>query len=204
METREYRLTSSDESTWQPPVEPGLQLGNLVSAVRAMTRRPEDCTKPGDWTEIAEGVAGQLRLHLPGPDILTGEQRYGDPLHYQCHLLHAEPDGSFSILALVWRPGQATPIHDHVSWCVTGVIQGCEHEERFELGEDGWLVQTDSADSYQGDVTGLAPPGDIHLVRNTGIDTAISVHIYGTDVSRLGSSIRRVYNRPVSSANWLG
>jgi predicted metal-dependent enzyme (double-stranded beta helix superfamily) len=44
--------------------------------------------------------------------------RNGDPATYRCHLLHAEPDGSFSVVALVWRPGQATPIHDHVTWCV--------------------------------------------------------------------------------------
>jgi predicted metal-dependent enzyme (double-stranded beta helix superfamily) len=54
--------------------------------------------------------------------------------------------------------------------------------------------------SATGDVTGLAPPGDIHRVRNTGNQTAISLHIYGTDVSRLGSSIRRVYHQPVVAA----
>jgi predicted metal-dependent enzyme (double-stranded beta helix superfamily) len=167
------------------------RLGDLVTAVRAVTRQP------GDWAQTAEQVADELRLHLPGPEILTGEQRYGDPLHYRCHLLHAEPDGSFSVLALVWRPGQATPVHDHVSWCVTGVIQGAEHEELFELRPDGWLVQAGSSDSTTGEVVGLAPPGDIHRVRNTGGETAISLHIYGTDVSRLGSSIRRVYDQPI-------
>jgi predicted metal-dependent enzyme (double-stranded beta helix superfamily) len=167
------------------------RLGDLVSAVRAVTRQP------GDWAQTAAQVADELRLHLPGPEILTGEQRYGDPLGYKCHLLHSEPDGSFSVVALVWRPGQATPVHDHVSWCVIGVIQGAEHEERFELGQDGWLVQAGSSDSVAGQVEGLAPPGDIHRVRNTGTDVAISLHVYGTDVSRLGSSIRRVYNQPI-------
>ena len=48
-----------------------------------------------------------------------------------------------------------------------------------------------------GDVTGLAPPGDIHRVRNDGAQTAISLHIYGTDISCMGSSVRRVYDLPV-------
>lgn len=165
-------------------------LGELVSCLRAATRLPRD------WAQTADLVADQLRLHLPGPEILTAEQRYGDPLGYQCHLLHAEPDGSFSVLALVWRPGQATPVHDHVTWCVIGVIQGSEHEERFAL-QDGWLVQTGTADSGVGEVTGLVPPGDIHRVRNTGGEVAISVHIYGTDISRLGSSVRRIYDQPI-------
>jgi 3-mercaptopropionate dioxygenase len=173
------------------PVDAGRGLGNLVSAVRAVTRRG------ASWAEAAGLVADQLRLHLPGPQILTAEQRYGDPATYRCHLLHAEPDGTFSVTALVWRPGQATPIHDHVTWCVFGVIQGAEHEERYTLRGDGWLEQTGTAVNVTGDVAGLAPPGDIHRVRNAGTQTAISVHVYGTDISRLDSSVRRIYDLPV-------
>ena len=40
----------------------------------------------------------------------------------------------------------------------------------------------------------FAPPGDIHRIRNTGTRTAISLHIYGTDITRIGSSARRYYN----------
>ena len=167
------------------------RLGDLIGGVRGVTR-------PGaDWAETVGLVAEQLRLHLPTPQILTAEQRYGDPLGYRSHLLHAEPDGSFSVVALVWRPGQATPIHDHVAWCVFGVIQGLEREQRFLLHDDGWLEEAGTSVNAVGDVDGLAPPGDIHLVRNDGDQTAISLHVYGTDVSRLGSSVRRVYDLPV-------
>jgi predicted metal-dependent enzyme (double-stranded beta helix superfamily) len=48
-----------------------------------------------------------------------------------------------------------------------------------------------------GAVSGFAPPGDIHLVRNAGSGVAVSMHIYGTDISRVGSSVRRVYDLPV-------
>jgi len=46
-------------------------------------------------------------------------------------------------------------------------------------------------------VAGFAPPGDIHRVRNSGAGIAVSMHIYGADLSRLGSSIRRVYDLPL-------
>jgi 3-mercaptopropionate dioxygenase len=172
-------------------VAAGRCLGDLISAVRAVTRRR------ASWAGTAELAAGQLRLHLPGPEILTAEQRYGDPVGYCCHLLHAEPDGAFSVVALVWRPGQDTPIHDHVTWCVSGVIQGAEYEERYGLRDDGWLEQAGTSVNATGEVTSLAPPGDIHRVRNAGLQTAISLHIYGTDISRLGSSVRRIYDLPV-------
>ena len=84
------------------------------------------------WTETAQLVAEELRRHLPDPDVLTAEQRLGSPDGYRGHTLYVEPDGSFSIVALVWRPGQVTRIHDHVTWCVFGVIQGVEQEELFD------------------------------------------------------------------------
>jgi 3-mercaptopropionate dioxygenase len=166
-------------------------LGELVSGVRAATRRG------ATWAVTAGLVADQLRLHLPGPEVLTAGQRYGDPAGYRCHLLHVEPDGSFSVTALVWRPGQATPVHDHVTWCVSGVIAGAEREERYVLRDDGWLEQAGESVNLPGDVAALAPPGDIHRVLGAGSDNAISVHVYGTDISRLGSSVRRTYDLPV-------
>ena len=54
--------------------------------------------------------------------------------------MHAEPDGCFSVVALVWRPGQY-PIHDHVTWCVIGVLQGAEYEELFALREGGTMLE---------------------------------------------------------------
>jgi predicted metal-dependent enzyme (double-stranded beta helix superfamily) len=165
-------------------IRPVSHLTRLVAGVRAAVD-----TRAG-WSETAQLVAGQLRRHLPTPDVLTPEQRLGSPDGYRSHTLHVEPDGSFSIVALVWRPGQLTRIHDHMTWCVFGVIQGVEHEELF----DADLDVIGRSDNHVGDVDGFAPPGDIHRVHNTGDTTAISIHIYGTDVTRIGSSVRRYYD----------
>jgi 3-mercaptopropionate dioxygenase len=159
------------------------QLRALVEAVAGVV------SSHADWHETAELVAAQLRTHLPTAAVLTPEQRLGDANRYRSHILHVEPDGSFSIVGLVWQPGQITPIHDHVTWCVFGVVQGIEHEELF----DGDLNPIGESDNHTGDVSGFAPPGDIHRVHNTGDETAISIHVYGTDVSRIGSSVRRYY-----------
>jgi 3-mercaptopropionate dioxygenase len=171
------------------------QLDTLVTAVRAaVTRRL-------GWRETAELVASELERYLPSPSILTAEQRAGNRETFRSHVLHSEPDGSFSIVALVWRPGQRTRIHDHVTWGAFAVIQGVEYEELFTLDEEGaCLVEAGNTVNATGEVSGFAPPGDIHRVRNPGNRTAISIHIYGTDVSRLGSSVRRDYDLPVVPA----
>src|ERR671911_1855089 len=164
------------------PASPGLD--ELAAAVRKAVG------KRAGWQETAQLVASELERHLPAPSILTAEQRTGDPETYRSHVLYSEADGSFSIVALVWRPGQVTRIHDHVTWCVFGVIQGMEYEELF----DAELHLVGRSDNHVGEVSGFAPPGDIHRVHNTGGTTAISVHIYGTDVTRTGSSVRRYYD----------
>ena len=165
-------------------IRPASRLGPLVAGIRTAVE------SQADWAETAQLVTEQLRLHLPAPDVLTAEQRLGSPDDYCAHTLYVEPNGSFSIVALVWRPGQITRIHDHLTWCVFGVVQGVEHEELF----DEQLNLRGESSNHAGDVSGFAPPGDIHRVHNTSDETAISIHVYGTDVSRVGSSARRYYD----------
>jgi predicted metal-dependent enzyme (double-stranded beta helix superfamily) len=99
---------------------------------------------------------------------------------------------------VVWRPGQDTPIHDHVAWCVVGVLEGAEDEELFALRDGGTaLEQVGGRRNMSGEVSGFAPPGDIHRVTNRGSVVAISLHVYGADIARLGSSVRRTYDLPV-------
>jgi predicted metal-dependent enzyme (double-stranded beta helix superfamily) len=160
------------------------ELASLVAGIRTVME-----SRAG-WAETAQLVADQLRRHLPTPDVLTATQRLGSADDYCAHNLYVEPDGSFSIVALVWRPGQITRIHDHITWCVYGIIQGVEHEELF----DADLNLVGRNENHVGDVSGFAPPGDIHRVRNTSETTAISIHIYGTDITRVGSSARRYYD----------
>ena len=165
-------------------LHPVSELTELIDGVRAAV------AVHADWSQTAKLVADQLRQHLPSPEILTPEQRLGSEERYISHTLYADEAGTFSIIALVWRPGQMTRIHDHVTWCVFGVIQGTEHEDLY----DADLNLLGSNDNHVGEVSGFAPPGDIHRVHNTGDDTAISIHIYGTDVTRIGSSARRFYD----------
>ena len=166
---------------------------SLVRAVRAEVRRGLD------WQQTAELVAGVLRAALPDPAaLLPAASRRGNPACYQSHLLYAEPDGSFSVSAMVWLPGQQTAIHDHVAWCVTGVLQGREYEEVLALADGGRALEIVARNlNPAGAVSGFAPPGDIHRVRNTGDEVAISMHVYGADISRLGNSIRREYALPL-------
>jgi len=165
-------------------------LRHLVHDLDAAVRS----SAPGAQTVAA--VEAALQPHLGRDDLLAPDQRVGDPDHYRQHLLHVADDGSFSVVALVWLPGQATPVHDHLSWCVVGVHEGAEYETRYRLVGDR-LVTAGTAVAHVGDVAGLLPPGDIHKVENAGNGLAVSLHVYGADLCTTGSSIRRRYDLPV-------
>jgi len=171
-------------------------LGDLIRRVDRVLARE------ADEQRIAQRVGEALRPFLGRPGLLEPAQREPDPERYRQHILHVAADGSYSIVALVWLPGQATSIHDHVTWCVVGVHEGCEKEiqyDRILAGEES-LLEVSSCVNPVGTVGSLTPPGDIHLVVNPGPAMAISLHIYGADVRKLGTSIRRRYDLPIYEA----
>lgn len=163
----------------------------LVDGIRSIVREDDDATR------IAPAVARLLEPYLGREDFLAAHELEPDPNEYRQHILHVEPDGSFSVVALVWLPGQATPVHDHVSWCVVGVHLGEEHETVYELrggAADPHLVVSGTSRNATRSVATLLPPGDIHRVANGCDRVAVSLHVYGADISVLGSSIRRRYD----------
>ncbi len=165
----------------------------LYDAIRGATRVPIG------WDDMAQAVVASVRDHLPPKDqVLESVPLEARTGHERSQVLHVEPDGTFSVVALISRPGQATSIHDHTTWCVVAVVAGAEHEERFQLNDTGHLLElTGEHTDRAGTVSGFAPPGDIHRVTNRGETVGISLHIYGTDLNRISSSVRRTYEQPV-------
>jgi 3-mercaptopropionate dioxygenase len=141
-----------------------------------------------------DAIAERLRELLAQDGWLAPEHRLPGADTYRQHLLHVSDCRGLSVVALVWRPGQRTPIHDHVSWCVVGVYQGIEHETHYRLTGDT-LVATETIEAHPGDVEALIPPAEnIHAVAAGGTGLTISIHVYGADIERLGSSVYRRYD----------
>jgi predicted metal-dependent enzyme (double-stranded beta helix superfamily) len=122
------------------------------------------------------------------------EERYrvGVPDRYTRHLLHKDPQGRFIVLALVWQPGQVTPIHDHSCWGVMGLVTNTLEEHCYERLDDGSrpgfceLEQTRGMDVSKGGVSYLLPPyEEIHWIGNTSGRPTISLHVYGRDLDEI-------------------
>jgi predicted metal-dependent enzyme (double-stranded beta helix superfamily) len=163
-------------------------------ALRRFTNRLATIADHADDPGDIAAAAGRLLAELREFDrLLDPAERAPDPVQYRQHILHVDPSGRFSVVALVWLPGQVTAIHDHVAWCASCVIEGAEYEQRFELTASA-LRATECRVNERGAVSVLPPGHDIHQVRCTGGAGAISLHVYGADIARLGSSIHVTYD----------
>ena len=74
-----------------------------------------------------------LMLQLIGEagTFLEPQHFMSHPDHYARNLVYAAPDDSLSLYTLVWMPGQWTPVHDHGSWGVVGVVEGVLEERSY-------------------------------------------------------------------------
>lgn len=138
-------------------------------------------------------VAEKLSRLLRNPGLLSREQRESSANSYRRHTLHVDPEGRFSVLAMVWEAGQSTPAHDHTCWSVAGVYKG-ELRETSYRRLDERLLPTGVTHYHQGDVTYLDPARTgLHRLDNPTKDLTISVHVYGADIRGGANTIGNCY-----------
>jgi 3-mercaptopropionate dioxygenase len=132
-------------------------------------------------------------------DLIAHAQAFLQPRHYRSdpagytrNLIYEAPDNSLSLYALVWLPGQWTPVHDHGSWGVVGVVEGVLEERSYVrltpdrgADEDIDLARGGTILLGRGAVTSFVPnPDHIHI---TGVPDdrprAVSLHLYGRMMS---------------------
>ena len=158
-------------------------LESFIARATALTR---DCPEPADCVLALAPL--MLELIESANQFLEPKHHRSDPEHYARNLVFEAPDASLSLYALVWSPGQWTPIHDHGSWGVVGVLEGVLEERSYvrlspDRGADKGieLVRGGVILLGRGAVTSFVPnPDHIHV---TGVPAerprAVSLHLYG-------------------------
>ena len=111
--------------------------------------------------------------------------------HYARRLIHRDDARGYSIVAMTWGPNQGTPVHDHGGlWCVEGVFKGSIEVQQYEMtGHTEDRFRFERRGSFHagiGSAGCLIPPHEYHSIRNAGTKPAVSVHIYGGEMSRCG------------------
>lgn len=165
-------------------------LGRLHAFVVAFTRLIEHAPDEAALLESGRSLLAALVGH---DDWLPDAQAAPDALSYRQYLLHCDGLRRFSVVAFVWGPGQATPIHDHTVWGMIGMLRGAEISQGYTLDGASLRPTRGVRRLEPGEIETVSPTiGDIHRVANAYSDrTSISIHVYGDDI---GTVRRAIYD----------
>ena len=143
---------------------------------------------------MGDRIAHALRVAAAMPDLLTPELRAPHAGCYARHTIAADPAGRFTLLSIVWGPGQFSPPHAHDAWCAYAVAENTLTETLYEFdAQSGKAVAAGTTEREPGYAC-FAPAGleQIHRLGNaTGVG-AISLHAYGVEGSRVGTHVNRL------------
>jgi predicted metal-dependent enzyme (double-stranded beta helix superfamily) len=148
---------------------------------------------------LPERVAARLEALLREDDLLAPEHREADPARYRKHVLHGDPAGRFTVLAIVWEPGQHTDVHGHTAWGAVGIYEGTPDVTCYDCEEVGdgrhRAVPVKSLRCGPGDVA-VVRPGlrDVHRIANGTDASAVTIHTYGCDLVRDPDAINLALN----------
>jgi predicted metal-dependent enzyme (double-stranded beta helix superfamily) len=160
-------------------------LAEIAQAIRAGGRR------------IDRTISNILADTVSEPDLLDGLTIASSTQRYSRHLLEA--GHGYCVLALVWLPGQMSPVHSHRAFCALGVHRGTLTETHFHPAEptEGAAPRLRLTDcrQLQPGATSHGPAHDpqAHRMANLGVEPAISIHVYGAAFDRLGAELNEVW-----------
>jgi len=170
-QNRNYRLKSCPETA-------------LASLIYNLERVVGDQDPKGIAASVSDADMNAIRT-----DGSFIPERFLQPVSpgYARRLIYMGADRRFSILAMVWAPGQRTPLHDHGGqWCVECVYRGEIHGTNFEVERerDGifYFKERSVVREVEGQSSALVPPFDHHMLENRSDSTAVTLHVYANEL----------------------
>ncbi len=180
-------ILTMPRSSFKAPVNKRTMTNStLASFISRATEQTRDHGDPADCVLALAPL--MLELIESATAFLQPQHFRTDPDAYSRNLVYDAPDAGLSLYTLVWLPGQWTPIHDHGSWGVVGVLEGVLEERNYvrespDRGADEGiqLLRGGITLLARGAVTTFVPnPDQIHV---TGVpferSRAVSLHLYG-------------------------
>lgn len=175
-----------------PPIDRSTHaVERLCRALDAAFAQSADAADPSQRAAFASAVRTALAEAAADPALLAPAQREGSADCYRRHLLAADPHGRYAIAALVWMPGQASPVHAHRTWCGYAVLDGTLSETVYKWNEpEQCASEARSHPRASGAVSFVrAGRGGIHQLGNASDAPAVSLHIYGVEGSQLSTHV---------------
>ena len=139
-------------------------VSNLVGWLDSIDRRP-------GLDELAE----KLSIMKPNINAVSECVDFSED-GYQRHVV--KKNDFYELAAISWKPGQDTPIHDHIgSDCAFLVVSGTSTETIYQTNSEGHAFPISSRKYSTGEICSADEP-DIHRVSNEGDVGLIEIHVY--------------------------
>ena len=148
-----------------------------------------ECSSLHDLTEWLDGLDRRpglkeldyrlksLRINIEALEDCIG---YADD-GYQRNVI--KKTDNYELVAICWKPGQDTPIHDHFgSDCAFLIVSGVTTETIYETNETGLAYPISDRRYMPGEVCAAAEP-DIHRISNEESENLINLHVYTPPLS---------------------
>ena len=148
----------------------------------------EEVKVPADIVRALAPVMGDLTKKAA--DFLEPSHRHSEVGEYTRNLIFSSNNNTLSLYTIVWRPGQWTPIHDHGTWGVVGVVEGLLEEQAFVRTDENGGANGNTGITLTPGGLVLLPPGAVATfvpnpdhIHQTGVandrPATLSLHLYG-------------------------
>jgi predicted metal-dependent enzyme (double-stranded beta helix superfamily) len=171
----------------------GGPLARLCGALDAAFREAADAgaTEPSHRAEFARRVRAALSAAAGHAALLTPAQREGSADGYRRHLLAADPLGRYTLVAIVWQPGQASPVHAHHTWCGYAVLDGALTEAIYDWNDTAGCAAEARSHARKAGAVSYTRAGTtgIHRLANASAASAVSLHLYGVAGTQVATHV---------------
>lgn len=139
-----------------------------------------------DEQVITSKVAEEMKALMKHEGIIPEAYRKPNPTKYTLYPLYVAPDNSFSIASAVWDVGQSTPVHDHRTWGVIGIVQGEEYEAHYDFSPNTKPTKVMERHLRKGDVAVCCTSDqDVHKVSCASSEPCVGIHVYGGNIGEI-------------------
>lgn len=138
--------------------------------------------------ELVNALVHSMQKLLSNPQVL--DKDFVDAL-IAGHIdgrVYTSPEHGFYIQIFAWPPHVETPIHDHNTWGLMGILSNQLQITEYKAGSaraDGTypLQQGPQYIARQGSISGLTCPDDeVHHIKNNSDQYSLSIHVYGSEL----------------------
>ena len=159
------------------------KVDELIRRLDQATAAPDDAARCRNVKQVL------VEIVASGEQFLDPALLEPSPDYYARRLLHRDPQGRYTVVAMVWDRGQGTPLHDHAGhWCVECVYRGKIRVTSFSVhgGDPETAIVNFEKEKVVmagiGEAGALIPPFEYHMIENPDAQPSVTIHVYGGEM----------------------